>query len=262
MTQHGKDTDSVANLVRPTSKKQKLLQSTSKIVIGAMERVFYRWGLIVASHPLKVILVTILLTGICSGGFYYFKTEADAEKLWLPSDSSYISNKKWKKENYKEGTRGHIAFTTHDENVLTPEGMLKLLELHRAVNSVNVDGKVYNDFCFKIPITDLFGKTKKRRRRQVTDFFDERDLELNPENLVTATTRRTTLSTGPASGLSATAATATAVLNQQRNFDASASAVSPATTERSNLAGLNDIGDVLNGVSKVLVSIRFASGSK
>ena len=73
MTQHGKDTDSVANLVRPTSKKQKLLQSTSKIVIGAMERVFYRWGLIVASHPLKVILVTILLTGICSGGFYYFR---------------------------------------------------------------------------------------------------------------------------------------------------------------------------------------------
>ena len=42
MTQHGKDTDSVANLVRPTSKKQRLLQSTSKIVIGAMERVFYR----------------------------------------------------------------------------------------------------------------------------------------------------------------------------------------------------------------------------
>ena len=103
---------------------------------------------------------------------------------------------------------------------------------------------------------------RRRKRRQVSDFFDERDLELNPENLATATTRRTTLSAGPASGLSATAATATAVLNQQRNFDASASAVSPATTERSNLAGLNDIGDVLNGVSKVLVSIRFASGSK
>ena len=67
-----------------------------------------RWGLIVASHPLKVILVTILLTGICSGGFYYFRTEADAEKLWLPSDSTYLANKKWKKENYKEGTRDLI----------------------------------------------------------------------------------------------------------------------------------------------------------
>lgn len=249
MTKHGKDTDSVTNLVRPTSKKQKLLQSTSKIVIGAMERVFYRWGLIVSTHPIKVILVTILLTGLCSGGFYYFKTEADAEKLWLPSDSTYLSNKRWKKENYKEGTRGHIAFTTHEENVLTPEGMLKLLELHRAVNKVEVEGKVYSDFCFKIPITDLFGKNgKKRRRRQVTDFFDERDLELNPENLVGATTRRTTPAAagGPGSGFSATAATAPAVLNPQRNFDASASAVSPATTERS----LNDIGDVLSGVSK------------
>ena len=59
--------------------------------------------------------------------------------------------------------RGHIAFTTHDENVLTPEGMLKLLELHRTVNSVKVDGKVYNDFCFKIPITDLFGGGDKKR---------------------------------------------------------------------------------------------------
>lgn len=93
---------------------------------------------------------------------------------------------------------------------------------------------------------------RRRKRRQVSDFFDERDLELNPENLATATTRRTTLSAGPASGLSATAATATAVLNQQRNFDDSASAVSPATTERSSssLAGLNDIGDVLSGVSR------------
>ena len=47
--------------------------------------------------------------------------------------------------------------------------MLKLLELHRAVNSVNVDGMTYSDFCFKIPITDLFGggdKKKSRKRRQ------------------------------------------------------------------------------------------------
>ena len=73
MTHKSKDTDSVTNLVRPTSKKNKILQSTSKLVIGTMERFFYRWGLIVATHPLKVILVTILLTGICSGGFYYFR---------------------------------------------------------------------------------------------------------------------------------------------------------------------------------------------
>ena len=88
---------------------------------------------------------------------------------------------------------------------------------------------------------------------QVTDFYDERDLELSPENIATATTRRTTQSaaaTGPADSLSATAAAATAVLNEafsvHQSFDASASAVSPATTERSSsLAGLNDIGDVL-----------------
>ena len=69
----------------------------------------------------------------------------------------------------KNHSRGHIAFTTHEDNVLTPEGMLKLLELHRAVNSVNVDGMTYSDFCFKIPITDLFGggdKKKSRKRRQ------------------------------------------------------------------------------------------------
>jgi hypothetical protein len=56
----------------------------------------------------------------------FFRSEADAEKLWLPTDSTYLSNKAWKDENFNEGARAHVFFLTHEENVLTPEAMMKV----------------------------------------------------------------------------------------------------------------------------------------
>ncbi len=55
-----------------------------------------------------------------------FRTENDAEKLWLPRGSQYLSNKEWKGHNFVEGTRWHTAMVTHHNDVMTPEGMLKV----------------------------------------------------------------------------------------------------------------------------------------
>ena len=47
---------------------------TSKFVIGSLEEFFYQWGKFVARHPLKVIPVCVLVTGLCMIGFKDFRS--------------------------------------------------------------------------------------------------------------------------------------------------------------------------------------------
>ena len=44
----------------------------------------------------------------------------------MPDTSPFIYNKKWKVENFANKERLHITMLRHEENVLTPEGMLKV----------------------------------------------------------------------------------------------------------------------------------------
>ena len=41
-------------------------------------------------------------------------------------DSSAVVNKVWKKEHFKEAIRVQAAMLSHDDDVLTPEAMLKV----------------------------------------------------------------------------------------------------------------------------------------
>ena len=67
----------------------KLMQNTSRKVNRLYERFFYWWGCTVASNPYKVILATLLLTGLCSLGLLKFRSEADGWKIWLPEGSRH-----------------------------------------------------------------------------------------------------------------------------------------------------------------------------
>lgn len=74
--------------------------------------------------------------------------ETDAEKLWLPRNSTFLVNKDWKSRHFPEDTRDNVVLLqNHRENVLTPEAMLKLLDIHLAVRAVTVDGKRFEDIC-------------------------------------------------------------------------------------------------------------------
>ena len=65
----------------------------------------------------------------------------------------------------------------HEENVLTPEGMIKLLDLHERLGNIEYNGSRYRDLCLEIPITDILmsdqrkrpldGKRRKRRQAGV-----------------------------------------------------------------------------------------------
>ena len=66
-----------------------------------------------------------------------------------------------------EDTRGTITLLGHEDNVLTREALLLLLDLHRRVEAVQYEGKSYADACMKVPVTNIgLASTSKRRRRK------------------------------------------------------------------------------------------------
>ena len=71
----------------------RLLESASLLVINSLEKVFYRWGHFVASHPYAVIVCALVATAACGTGFLNFTSMADVQKLYLPPDHIYLQGR-------------------------------------------------------------------------------------------------------------------------------------------------------------------------
>ena len=135
-----------------------------------LERLFYSWGCIVASNPWKVIAATLLVTGLGSLGLLNFSAETNAWKMLLPEGSRYWKNQEWKNEYFVEDTRATLTILTHEENVLTPEALLLLLDLHEKVHAVKFEGGNYSRACMRIPVTNiLLGGNRRRKRRSASE---------------------------------------------------------------------------------------------
>ena len=145
---------------------KKLIRRVSRIAIQIFENFFYWWGRTVASNPYAVILPCLLLTGLCSLGLLNFSSEADGWKLFLPEGSRHLTVQSWREEHFVEDTRGSIALFNHEENVLTSEALLLLLDLHERVRAVRFEGKNFTDVCMRIPVTNIGLSNKRRRRRR------------------------------------------------------------------------------------------------
>ena len=73
-----------------------------------------------------------------------------------------------------ENMRATITLFAHEENVLTSEALLLLLDLHEKVRGIEFEGKDYSHACMRIPITNIGlkadqrskGKALKKRRAQ------------------------------------------------------------------------------------------------
>ncbi len=132
---------------------------------------FFRWGCYTAKNPYKVIIGALFFTALSAIGFlnirytkclfstnsmhqleYFlvFRAESRAEKLWIPSDSPYIENKKWLDINFPRDTRYHSAlFVADDDNILTPEALRQMMELHKKVASIRVGNATYENLCYR-----------------------------------------------------------------------------------------------------------------
>ena len=145
---------------------KKLFKCTNWKLAHVFETFFYWWGCKVSENPWKIILACLFVTGLASLGLLNFSSETDGWKLWLPEGSRHSVITNWKKEHFVEDVRGTITLFNHEENVLTKEALILLLDLHKKVQSVQFDRGNFSDACLKIPITDILLAGKERKKRQ------------------------------------------------------------------------------------------------
>ena len=161
---------------------KKLLKCTNWKLAHVFETFFYWWGCKVSENPWKIILSCLVVTGLASLGLLNFSSETDGWKLWLPEGSRHSVITNWKKEHFVEDIRGTITLFNHEENVLTTEALLLLLDLHKKVQSVQFNGGNFSNACFKIPITDILLANKKRKKRKAKESETDNPIEVANSN--------------------------------------------------------------------------------
>jgi len=122
------------------------LKKASHIVIDSLERFFLWWGKFVSLHPYPVICTCIIITALSSIGFLRFRMEHHANLLWIPADSKYNINEDWLEKFFKKNERDQIVLFKSD-NVLTPKALNEMLNIHKHVQNISVDGKTFDNIC-------------------------------------------------------------------------------------------------------------------
>ncbi|XP_023328081.1 Niemann-Pick C1 protein [Eurytemora carolleeae] len=127
----------------------------SETIVHSMELFFYWYGSILARYPIRSICLTLVIPGLCAIGLLRLEQENNPYKLWIPQDSDYIRNHEWLWQNFPDDIRFHSVILTGD-NVLTPEYIRKLYEVHEAmVNVTSSKGERWSDICYRVPMVDL-----------------------------------------------------------------------------------------------------------
>jgi len=64
-----------------------LKPSCQKFVLKFLNSLFYKYGCLVATHPIKFILLSLMVVGLSSIGFLRFNKESSIIKLWISEKS-------------------------------------------------------------------------------------------------------------------------------------------------------------------------------
>jgi hypothetical protein len=76
-----------------------MLSRASGWVVESLEGAFAWYGALVASHPVKVVLACLAVTGLAAIGVLRYTTENNAVRLWIPDNSDFVTNYNWLEEN-------------------------------------------------------------------------------------------------------------------------------------------------------------------
>ena len=80
-----------------------------------------RW-LLYNNEKMSNKIPMVLINVTCS--IPIFRYEAESDKMWIPEDSKYISNKAWIDENFVgTGQRGQYLLFRSEKNILTPDAL-------------------------------------------------------------------------------------------------------------------------------------------
>lgn len=154
----------------------------SFIFMANFENFFLRWGITVAKNPWTYIVASVVIAATCSIGLLNFTAENRPTKLWIPQDSGFVQNSEWLQENFPNEIRLQ-SWVVVDDNVLRPEVLLWMLELHDNITAVSsASGYQWRNVCFKVPVVTE-QQTNQRRKRQLNisenDPFDFEDFNFD-----------------------------------------------------------------------------------
>ena len=123
----------------------------SSSLVGHLETGFYHFGYFVARKPWIIIFTSLFITSICSVGFINLKFETDANKIWAPDSSIYVSNNRWLSDNFPQDKRVQtILFQSQrNGNVLSPGSLKLMMKLHKAITELRPQNVTFQDICHR-----------------------------------------------------------------------------------------------------------------
>jgi hypothetical protein len=74
---------------------------------------------------MRYVAICLLVTVLCSFGFFRFRQEQQPVKLWLPRNSNFVRDFNWLMEYYGEIHRIQSVIVTADD-VLQPHVLLQV----------------------------------------------------------------------------------------------------------------------------------------
>jgi len=113
-------------------------ENLGNAIESGIANAFYKVGTFVGTKPRITIVIGIVLTVLCGGGFVNWSTENRANKLWVPQNT--IAEKET--EMYQTYFDSNVRFNTltvqaasSSKNVLTKDVLLAAMDMHHAIET-------------------------------------------------------------------------------------------------------------------------------
>lgn len=133
------------------------LEGISDAVDHALSSSFGSLGNALGMKPKSFMLLSLIITVVCTMGFRDFRSENRSEKLWIPQGTQAQSDQAKYAANYPKPFRIDyiIGVPTSSNNIITKDNLLSLMDIHDQVEaaSVTVEDADWdlNSLCFQLP---------------------------------------------------------------------------------------------------------------
>ena len=109
----------------------------------------FRYGLLVATHPIKFILACLAICGLSGLGLLNMTTENNNLMLFVPTTSDFYLNNIWLTENHPPELRFNSAMLVGD-NILDPDVIRLIYKMHKEIEEITLDnGYRWKDLCHR-----------------------------------------------------------------------------------------------------------------
>lgn len=115
---------------QPSRPDRRFILRISDAIDNYMRAAFFRLGLFVARRPAKVIIASLIFLFITAAGMLRFRTDSREDKLWVPTGTTAILNRRWVDSNFGRFSRfSSIAFVATDpaKGIATRDAFLDIL---------------------------------------------------------------------------------------------------------------------------------------